>query len=91
MDMTVDEISTITQLITDEFNNETGGTGYIYRMIDEFGNDCPYDFKNIQYLTTFEVDSYRGRAVHHELKPTTSELVDEFVYTFSYIDHNDNT
>ena len=25
----------------------TNGTGVIYRMIDEFGNDCPYDFKNI--------------------------------------------
>lgn len=23
------------------------GKGVIYRMIDEFGNDCPYDFKNI--------------------------------------------
>ena len=23
--------------------------GVIYRMIDEFGNDCPYDFKNIQF------------------------------------------
>lgn len=25
------------------------GTGVIYRMIDEFGNDCPYDFKNIRF------------------------------------------
>ena len=23
------------------------GKGVIYRMIDEYGNDCPYDFKNI--------------------------------------------
>ena len=29
---------------------ETGGTGVIYRMIDEFGNDCPYDFKNILFV-----------------------------------------
>ncbi len=27
----------------------TGGTGVIYRMIDEWGNDCPYDFKNILF------------------------------------------
>lgn len=27
----------------------TGGTGVIYRMIDEWGNDCPYDFKNIKF------------------------------------------
>lgn len=26
-----------------------GGRGVIYRMIDEWGNDCPYDFKNIQF------------------------------------------
>ena len=26
-----------------------GGKGVIYRMIDEFFNDCPYDFKNIQF------------------------------------------
>jgi hypothetical protein len=26
-----------------------GGTGVIYRMIDEWGNDCPYDFKNIKF------------------------------------------
>lgn len=25
------------------------GRGVIYRMIDEYGNDCPYDFKNIQF------------------------------------------
>ena len=34
----------------------TNGTGVIYRMIDEFGNDCPYDFKNILFkgYKTFE-------------------------------------
>lgn len=25
------------------------GKGVIYRMIDEWGNDCPYDFKNVQF------------------------------------------
>ena len=29
--------------------DSTNGKGVIYRMIDEFGNDCPYDFKNIQF------------------------------------------
>lgn len=29
--------------------DETNGKGVIYRMIDEWGNDCPYDFKNIQF------------------------------------------
>ena len=27
----------------------TNGKGVIYRMIDEWGNDLPYDFKNIQF------------------------------------------
>ena len=29
---------------------DTDGKGVIYRMIDEHNNDCPYDFKNIQFL-----------------------------------------
>lgn len=30
----------------------SNGKGVIYRMIDEFGNDCPYDFKNILFRKT---------------------------------------
>ena len=29
--------------------DSTNGKGVIYRMIDEFNNDIPYDFKNIQF------------------------------------------
>ena len=29
---------------------DTDGKGVIYRMIDEHYNDCPYDFKNIQFI-----------------------------------------
>ena len=32
----------------------TRGTGVIYRLIDEFGNDCPYDFKSIVFERTTE-------------------------------------
>ena len=35
-----------------EWADATNGKGVIYRMIDEFGNDVPYDFKNIK------VDNY---------------------------------
>ena len=28
---------------------EESGKGVIYRMIDEYNNDCPFDFKNIQF------------------------------------------
>ena len=30
--------------------DETNGKGVIYRMIDEWNNDVPYDFKNIIYI-----------------------------------------
>lgn len=29
--------------------DSTNGKGVIYRMIDEWNNDCPYDFKNIMF------------------------------------------
>lgn len=32
-----------------EWADTTNGKGVIYRMIDEFGNNIPYDFKNIQF------------------------------------------
>lgn len=36
------------------------GKGVIYRMIDEFGNDCPYDFKNIMFngIDPLNTDEY---------------------------------
>ena len=49
--------------------------GVIYRMVDEFNNDCPYDFKNIQFkrkLTDGELDLDSG--------------IDTWVYTFTLSD-----
>ena len=34
----------------------TGGRGVIYRMVDEFNNDIPYDFKGIQFLAYGDQD-----------------------------------
>lgn len=31
-------------------DNSSLGRGVIYRMIDEWNNDCPYDFKNIMFI-----------------------------------------
>ena len=52
------------------------GKGVIYRLIDEWGNDCPYDFKNIQFkrwavssLTDAKLDS-----------DSLEELAAQFVY-----------
>ena len=32
------------------------GKGVIYYMRDEFANECPYDFKNIQFIRTLDED-----------------------------------
>ena len=47
-----------TSIVLDNFgrivNITLPGKGVIYRMIDEFGNDCPYDFKNIQFYRKWD-------------------------------------
>ncbi len=51
-------------------SNDAVGRGVIYRMIDEFNNDCPYDFKNIQFYrkwnpskTSWSIISYDSTGV----------------------------
>ena len=53
------------------------GKGVIYRMIDEWNNDCPYDFKNIQ----FNRGVYDGGGI----APDGDEDLHLFLYTFSFI------
>lgn len=55
----------------------TNGKGVIYRMIDEFDNDCPYDFKNIE----FKVSAILSVSVG-----STDIDGSFYVYTFSYFD-----
>lgn len=38
--------------------DSTNGKGVIYRMIDEFNNDIPYDFKNIQFKHPNDTTTY---------------------------------
>ena len=38
--------------------DETNGKGVIYHMIDEFDNDIPYDFKNIQFKHPNDTTTY---------------------------------
>lgn len=52
-------------------------TGVIYRMIDEFGNDCPYDFKNIKFLNS-------------KNNTIPVDLTTKYSYTFDgYIEYNE--
>ena len=48
------------------------GKGVIYRMIDEFGNDIPYDFKGIKMQVCQGFDEFYGSLV----------FTDYFSYTF---------
>ena len=40
-------------------NTSGNGRGVIYKMIDEFNNDVPYDFKNIQFKHPIDTATYR--------------------------------
>ena len=53
-----------------------GGKGVIYRMIDEFGNDCPYDFKNIQFYR----EQYENTGLYSIILNSTDGIP---CYTFS--------
>ena len=63
---------------------EEVGKGVIYHMIDEFGNDCPYDFKNIQFYRLF--NSYQS--VWSTISPDNTGVP---CYTFSSIGDGSTT
>jgi hypothetical protein len=84
---------------TDRFDwaDSTNGKGVIYRMIDEYGNDCPYDFKNIQFkrykITACTnspslVGSYSTSGITGITVNTSTTY---WCYTFSMIDNIDNS
>jgi hypothetical protein len=46
------QLSDLNPYVDGKYNS----TGVIYRLIDEFGNDCPYDFKNIKFYNGMPID-----------------------------------
>ena len=52
----------------------TNGKGVIYYMKDEWDNECPYDFKNIQFIRKISGGLYN---------PTDG--TDTYVYTFTWL------
>ena len=78
------------------------GKGVIYRMIDEWNNDCPYDFKNVQFKRYRVIDvSANGELSELDSKyygyndyMTNLEIEDEndfvWAYTFSFVDDDGN-
>ena len=59
-----------------------GGKGVIYYMKDEWNNECPYDFKNIQFQRNIEWQEEHSDFITG-LGLTVDDL--EWFYTFSYI------
>ena len=59
------------------------GKGVIYRMIDEFGNDCPYDFKNIQFYRKLGTDNQTWSVI-------SSDNTGVPCYTFSSVGNGSN-
>ena len=66
----------------------SNGKGVIYRLIDEFGNDCPYDFKNIKFKRTVSwFSSHKDWCTSCLGGVPTS---DHLYFTFSLIDDTDS-
>lgn len=81
-----------------EWADTLTGKGVIYRMIDEFGNDLPYDFKNIQfkrYKITATTDARHSNAIGKYLGFSgnyncTSDSTD-YVWHFTFSKRADGT
>ena len=77
-----------------------GGKGIIYRMIDEFGNDIPYDFKNIQFYRQWNKEKQMWSTISSDNtgvpcytfsslgNSSTIEFTDKSLYVVSNIHSN---
>ena len=67
------------------------GKGVIYRMIDEKRNDCPYDFKNIQFIR-YELNAPDVGGYTYEWQNKMSENINKMFEKnqLSYIWHGNN-
>lgn len=66
-----------------DWANEDYGRGVIYYMKDEWGNECPYDFKNIKFKHRFNED---GVIVREQDEYVSTD----YVYTFCCNANNKN-
>ena len=62
--------------------DSVNGKGVIYRMIDEWSNDVPYDFKNIMYNGSWGYWAYTFNWINDESDNTCEDLsVAQYVHT----------
>ena len=74
-----------------EWADTENGKGVIYRMIDERMNDCPYDFKNIQFIR-YELNAPNVGGYTYEWQNKMSENINIMFEEnqLSYIWHGNN-
>ena len=74
-----------------EWADAENGKGVIYRMIDEKRNDCPYDFKNIQFIR-YELNAPDVGGYTYEWQNKMSENINIMFEKnqLSYIWHGNN-
>jgi hypothetical protein len=72
--------------IVNEETEELLQTGVIYYMKDEYNNECPYDFKNIQFVRTSEWFSEHENWCNNVIGNVPYENC--YYYTFTYVDEN---
>ena len=62
--------------------DSTNGKGVIYRMIDEWNNDVPYDFKNIMYNGSWGYWAYTFNWINDNSDNTCEDLsVSQYAHT----------
>ena len=77
------------------------GTGVIYRMVDEWGNDCPYDFKNVQFKRYAVTDDNAGgdfdlrldglyMGYNADMYNLYIEDYSDFIYCYTFNSYNEN-
>ena len=70
-----------------DWGEENAGKGVIYYIKDEWDNECPYDFKNIQFKRSTDWFAEHGDWGENVLGYTPTE--DKWFYTFTWVDEND--
>ena len=60
------------------------GKGVIYRMIDEWNNDCPYDFKNIIYVEKMGFKYTQWGGEHQFIRNSALDKVIDDIQYYGY-------
>ena len=88
----------VTGQIASKEVEENEGTGTVLWMKDEFNNECPYDFKNIQFKRWKATDSMEGRSGLNGMymvadpdnapKDLSVDDTDDFIWAFTFSSDN---